>query len=60
MIFLTGAKQRPGETRLDLIARNYEILKSCITEMSPLNPKTIILLVANRIIKTFVFLFNYI
>ncbi len=58
IVLTAGAKQRPGETRVNLIGRNLKILKSCITEskdhggidclVSPMKPEAILLLVANR------------
>ena len=49
IVITAGAKQRPGETRLDLIDRNHDILKSVINGMNPLNPRAILLLVANPV-----------
>ncbi|KXS21913.1 lactate dehydrogenase B [Gonapodya prolifera JEL478] len=49
IIITAGAKQKPGESRIELIARNNAILKSCISSMSPLNPHAIMLIVANPV-----------
>ncbi|TPX33098.1 L-lactate dehydrogenase [Synchytrium microbalum] len=47
VIITAGAKQRPGETRVELIDRNHAILRSVFQEMSPMNPHTIVIIVAN-------------
>jgi L-lactate dehydrogenase len=47
VIITAGAKQRPGDTRLDLIDRNLKVLKSILTSLSPINKDAILLLVAN-------------
>ena len=48
IVITAGAKQKPGETRLDLIDRNRQILNSVILGMD-INPKAILLLVANPV-----------
>ncbi|CAG8585489.1 7759_t:CDS:2, partial [Acaulospora morrowiae] len=49
IIITAGAKQRPNETRVELIERNYKILDNVINSMKPLNPNVILLLVANPV-----------
>ncbi|CAG8570313.1 15551_t:CDS:2, partial [Acaulospora colombiana] len=49
VIVTAGAKQKPGETRVELIERNYKILDNVINSMKPLNPDVILLLVANPV-----------
>lgn len=49
IIITAGAKQNPGETRLDLIDRNHKILKSILESMAPLRADAILLLVANPV-----------
>lgn len=49
IIITAGAKQNPGETRLDLIERNHKILQSVLKSMMPLRPDSILLLVANPV-----------
>ena len=49
IVITAGAKQRPGESRIDLIQRNHAILSSVIEGMKPMKPSTIILLVANPV-----------
>lgn len=49
IIITAGAKQRPGDTRLDLIDRNYKVLKSILTSLKPINKDAILLLVANPV-----------
>ncbi|KAK9760836.1 hypothetical protein K7432_014737 [Basidiobolus ranarum] len=47
IVITAGANQKPGETRLQLIEKNCTILQNVITSMSPINPNSKILLVAN-------------
>ncbi|KAI9839343.1 MAG: hypothetical protein M1838_004382, partial [Thelocarpon superellum] len=49
IVVSAGAKQRDGDTRLDLIGRNLQILKSVIDAMQPLRRDAILLLVANPV-----------
>lgn len=49
IIITAGAKQNPGETRLNLIDRNYKILQSVIGNMKPIRTDCILLLVANPV-----------
>lgn len=48
-IITAGAKQRPGDTRLDLIERNHKVLKSVLDGMKPLRKDAVLLLVANPV-----------
>ncbi|KAI5449202.1 hypothetical protein NCC49_005239 [Naganishia albida] len=48
-IITAGAKQRPGDTRLDLIDRNFKVLKSVLDGMRPIRSDAILLLVANPV-----------
>jgi len=49
IILTAGAKQRPGDTRLDLIDRNLKVLSSVLEAMNPIRPNTILLLIANPV-----------
>ena len=49
IVITAGAAQRPGETRMDLVGRNYQILASCISEMKPFKPSTVLILVSNPV-----------
>jgi len=49
IIVTAGAKQRPGESRADLVDRNNEIMSSIISSMGTLNPRTIWMVVANPV-----------
>jgi L-lactate dehydrogenase len=49
IVVTAGAKQRPGESRIDLIARNHKILSSVIDGMKPIKPSAVMLLVANPV-----------
>ncbi len=48
-IVTAGAKQRPGESRLDLVQRNVEIFKQLIPELVQYCPDAIILIVSNPV-----------
>ena len=47
IVITSGAKQKIGETRLQLIERNFYILKSVIEGMQPMKKSAIIIVVAN-------------
>ncbi|KAJ3081744.1 hypothetical protein HK102_002163 [Quaeritorhiza haematococci] len=47
IVITAGARQRPNETRVELIDRNYNILKSCNDEIQPINKEAVLMLVAN-------------
>ncbi|SPO05261.1 related to lactate dehydrogenase [Cephalotrichum gorgonifer] len=49
IVVTAGAKQRPGESRLELIGRNIRILREVIGEMRPFKNDAILLLVANPV-----------
>jgi L-lactate dehydrogenase len=49
IIITAGAKQRPGDTRLDLIDRNFKVLKSILQSLQPVRNDTILLIVANPV-----------
>ena len=49
VIIAAGASQRPGETRLDLLARNAAIFRSIIPNVVKHNPDGIILIATNPV-----------
>lgn len=49
IIITAGASQKDGETRLDLIDKNYEIFKGFIPELSEKSPNAIFLVVSNPV-----------
>jgi L-lactate dehydrogenase len=49
IIITAGAKQKPGDTRLDLIDRNLKVLKSILQSLQPLRSDAILLIVANPV-----------
>lgn len=49
VVITAGTAQRPGETRLDLLHRNAEILRSIIPEVVRYNPDGIILIASNPV-----------
>lgn len=44
-----GARQRPGESRLDLVQRNTDIFKGIIPKLVEHSPDTILLIVSNPV-----------
>ncbi|MCY6484188.1 L-lactate dehydrogenase [Clostridium aestuarii] len=49
VIITAGAAQKPGETRLDLINKNFDIFKKIIPQIVKYNPNAILLVVANPV-----------
>jgi L-lactate dehydrogenase len=49
IVITAGAKQKPGETRADLLGRNTHILKNIIDSMQPINPHAVMILVSNPV-----------
>ena len=47
VIVTAGANQKPGETRIDLLARNVKIFESIIPQVAKYAPDTILLITAN-------------
>lgn len=48
-IVTAGARQKEGETRLDLVQRNTNIFKKIIPELVKYSPNTILLIVSNPV-----------
>jgi L-lactate dehydrogenase len=46
-VITAGTAQKPGETRLDLVQRNYSIFQSIIPQIVKYNPDGILLIAAN-------------
>lgn len=49
IVITAGAGQKEGETRLDLIDKNYKIFKSFVPELAKLSPDSILLVVSNPV-----------
>jgi L-lactate dehydrogenase len=49
VVIAAGASQRPGETRLDLLARNVKIFRSIVPEVVRHNPDGIVLIATNPV-----------
>ncbi|MCY6356513.1 L-lactate dehydrogenase [Clostridium sp. ZS2-4] len=49
IIITAGAAQKPGETRLDLVNRNFNIFKTIIPEITKYSPNSILLVVSNPV-----------
>lgn len=48
-IITAGARQRPGESRLDLVQRNTDIFKGIIPKLVKNSPDAILLIVSNPV-----------
>lgn len=48
-VVTAGAAQNPGETRLDLVKRNYDIFARIVPEVAKQNPEGIILIATNPV-----------
>lgn len=48
-IITAGARQRPGESRLDLVQRNTDIFKGIIPKLVEYSPNAIFLIVSNPV-----------
>jgi L-lactate dehydrogenase len=49
VIVAAGANQRPGETRLDLLARNADVLRQIATELDRHAPDAVVLVASNPV-----------
>jgi len=49
VIITAGARQKPGQTRSELININKKIIHSIISDMQPINPDIIIIMVTNPV-----------
>lgn len=49
IVITAGARQKPNETRDELVQRNEDILKSVLDGLQPIKPSAILVLVANPV-----------
>jgi len=49
IILTAGAKQKEGETRTDLVERNYTILKQILKQLHPIQKNAILIIVSNPV-----------
>lgn len=49
IIFTAGSNQKPGETRLDLVHKNYKILQETLPEIMPPGSNSILLMISNPV-----------
>lgn len=49
VVVTAGAKQKPGQTRMDLAEKNVAILRRMVPELVRLNPEAVLLLVTNPV-----------
>lgn len=47
MRYCLGVRQRPGESRLNLVQRNTDILKGMVPKLVELSPDTLLMIVSN-------------
>lgn len=47
IIISAGVRQKPGETRLSLLQRNFEVLKSMVPTLAAQSPNSLLLIVSN-------------
>lgn len=48
-VITAGARQKPGQTRLELIDENIEVLKTILTAMQPLRKDIILVIITNPV-----------
>lgn len=48
-VITAGAAQKPGETRLDLAKRNFEVFREVIPEITRCNPRGIVVIATNPV-----------
>lgn len=49
IILAAGVGQKPGESRLNLLARNAEVFRSILSNLTPIAPNTILLIASNPV-----------
>jgi len=49
IIIAAGARQKPGQSRLELVQTNWKIIKSILHEIGTINPSSIVLMVTNPV-----------
>lgn len=49
VVMTAGAKQKPGESRLDLVSRNVDIFKDIVSNLVEYCPRAIVLVVTNPV-----------
>jgi len=49
IVITAGARQKPGETRLDLVDRNAHICKGIVDSITPYNREALLLVVTNPV-----------
>lgn len=49
ILIAAGARQKPGQSRTELLTTNYAIMSSIINDMQPLSPDSIIIVISNPV-----------
>ncbi len=49
VIIAAGANQKPGETRIELLGRNHDILQSIVSQICEVNHECILLILSNPV-----------
>ncbi len=47
IVIAAGARQKPGQSRTELLATNKDIISSIVENMKPINPNAVIIIVSN-------------
>lgn len=47
VVLTAGSKPKPGATRLSSMDKNFGILKDIISDLSPINPDAVLIVVTN-------------
>lgn len=49
IVFAAGANQKPGETRLDLVHKNFALVRETLPKIMPRDSKSILLMISNPV-----------
>ncbi len=49
IVIAAGARQKPGQSRLELIDTNQQVLMSILNKLQPINPSAILIMVTNPV-----------
>jgi L-lactate dehydrogenase len=49
IIIAAGARQKPGQTRMELLGTNWQVISSIMKEIQPINESAIIIMVSNPV-----------
>ncbi len=49
IIIAAGARQKPGQSRVELVKKNQQVIASIIKSIKPINPNSIVIMVTNPV-----------